>query len=347
MELYILNKQFEVIEIIDCFTNLIWITRYSGCGECELYIKAEENLFGYLQTGHYIKKINDKECMIIESIQTKYNVETGCMLIVKGRSIKSLLDRRTIISQITMSGTASEVIKRILEENIINPVDTKRKIEIEFKNFAETDKNVELQCFGENVLEKEISILEDAEMGSKMILDNGKFLYILYSGTDRSDEQEDNNRVIFSSEFENLVQSDYTTSIENYKNVAIVGGEELGSKKTVIEVGEAKGLERREIYIDGSEISANDGYITIEEYKNMLKQKGQEEIANYKVTKLFETEVQAVTFKLNQDFFLGDIVTVRDGFGNRENGRILEVIEDYNENGEYRILPTIGGKEHD
>ena len=40
MDLYILNKNFEKIGLIDTYESVIWTTRYYTYGDFELYIPA-------------------------------------------------------------------------------------------------------------------------------------------------------------------------------------------------------------------------------------------------------------------------------------------------------------------
>lgn len=40
MQLFVLDKSFEVVSLCDTFSSLIWTERYSGYGDFELYLPA-------------------------------------------------------------------------------------------------------------------------------------------------------------------------------------------------------------------------------------------------------------------------------------------------------------------
>ena len=60
--------------------------------------------------------------MVIEELEIESDPEISPTLIVKGRSLESVLDRRIIWGQIILDGNLQTEIERILDENIINPV---------------------------------------------------------------------------------------------------------------------------------------------------------------------------------------------------------------------------------
>lgn len=74
-------------------------------------------------------------------------------------------------------------------------------------------------------------------------------------------------------------------------------------------------------------------------YGQYLYNRGYEKIAEYGETVSFEGSVEPnTTFIYGQDYFLGDIVTVKNEYGITATARIVEVIKVYDENG-YSIEP--------
>ena len=60
----------------------------------------------------------------------------------------------------------------------------------------------------------------------------------------------------------------------------------------------------------------------------------------YKVTEAFSGDVDTIhTYVLERDFFLGDIVEVKNEYGIHAAPRIIEIIENSDENGT-RTIPT-------
>ena len=104
MDLYILDKSLETIGIIDVFTSVIWTKRYFSAGDFELYLPASSNNIKLLQTGNYVKRLDDDTVMIIEKIQITTDAETGNFLTVSGRSLEILLARRIVWKQTIFLG---------------------------------------------------------------------------------------------------------------------------------------------------------------------------------------------------------------------------------------------------
>lgn len=162
----------------------------------------------------------------------------------------------------------------------------------------------------------------------------------IIEGQDRSEGQTANSPVIFSAEFENLLSSTYVLDTKNYKNVALVAGEGEGKKRRTLTLGTASGLARRELFIDARDLSSNEGEITEADYTAQLSARGAEKIAEHQITQAFDGEIDtANNFILDQDYFLGDIVTVENEYQIRKNVRVSAIMETWDNQG-YTAIPT-------
>lgn len=162
----------------------------------------------------------------------------------------------------------------------------------------------------------------------------------IIEGQDRSEGQTINSPVIFSAEFENLLSSTYVLDTKNYKNVALVAGEGEGKKRRTLTMGTASGLARRELYIDARDLSSNEGEIPEAEYTAQLSARGAEKIAEHQITQAFDGEIDtANNFILDQDYSLGDIVTVENEYQIRKNVRVSAIMETWDNQG-YTAIPT-------
>jgi hypothetical protein len=99
MDIYVLNKQFDEVAVIDAFVSVIWTTRYFTSGDFELYLQAEEGLLDVLQDGFYLVREADKAAngimrnvMIIENREIVTDAENGDNLIITGRCLKSSVE---------------------------------------------------------------------------------------------------------------------------------------------------------------------------------------------------------------------------------------------------------------
>lgn len=352
MNLYILNQEFAIVDIIDTFTSLIWNHAFYGYGDFELYTKCNAAFIQSLRKDYYIVRECDilrngdviegfQNVMIIEDFQIQTDVENGDYLIVVGFGLKHLVTRRVVENQTNMSGYVHSCIKQLLNENVINPTNSARKIEgFVFSDEYATTQTMSRQATGDNLGDLIIEICQNFRIGWDIVIKNNQYIFVLYDGIDHSYNQSANNYVVFSREFDNLLSSDYTEKNSEMKNVAIVAGEGEGLQRKKITVGNATGLDRREMWVDSRNSSTNDGQISDVDYYKMLTQEGEEAIAEQSATTSFTGEADTTkTYILHNDFDLGDIVEVVNDYGIHCAARITEIVESIDENGT-NVLPT-------
>ena len=347
MDLFILDREFKTVAIIDTFESLIWTDRYYAYGDFELYLPMQSGILSILQKDYYLYLRDSEHLMIIEDFEISTDVETGSHLRVTGRSLESILERRIIWKQTTYSGTVDSIIKTIIEETIISPSIVDRKIEnFIFKDVVISslaDTTIEAQYTGDNVYEIVSSLCELFRIGFKVVLNsNNQFEFSLYSGEDRSYNQDKNQYVIFSPSFENIMNSRYIETNSKYRNVTLVAGEGDGADRKMITVGTASGLDRRELFTDARDLSSNTGekQLTDAEYNEQLTERGEEKLIEYNIKTAFEGKVEATRmFKYSEDFFLGDIVQIANEFGMEGRAYISEIIHSQSNTG-LEIYPT-------
>ena len=167
----------------------------------------------------------------------------------------------------------------------------------------------------------------------------------LYKGADRSYQQTENSYVEFSPGFDNLISSNFMTSTQNYKNIALVAGEGEGLDRKTIPVGAAEGMERYEVYIDARDISSNNGEIAELEYLTLLRERGKEKLLECLIETYFEANIEPqFMFQYRKDYMLGDITILKNEYGITAYPRIVEVIESEDETG-YKVVPTFESEE--
>ena len=262
MNLFVLDKELDVIAIVDTYTSFIWTDRYQEAGDFELCMPMDQILLSYIKRDHYLWRNDSEHVMIIESIKIESDSEDGDRAIITGRSLESILDRRVIWGLKNLSGDFQDAVKTLLEECIISPSKPERKI-ANFKFEATddtriTDLSIDTQYTGDNLYEVICALCKERNIGFKVTLENKQFVFSLYSGDDRSYDQFENPYVVFSSKFDNIIDSTYQESSEGLKNVTLVGGEGEGTERRYTAVGNIEGLERRELFTDARDISSDD-----------------------------------------------------------------------------------------
>lgn len=347
MELLVLNTTFESIAVVDTYESLIWTDRYNAYGDFEIFFAMDTGLLEYLKEDNYLWLKESEHCMIIEEIKIDSDTEDGNHLIVTGRSLESILERRIIWGQRIFSGNFQNAIQTMLNENIISPSIADRKIP-NFTFKASTDSKVtgltiDNQYTGDDLYTVIKGLCEENNIGFKIILtDDNKFEFSLYAGADRSYDQTENPYVVFSPNFENIINSNYYSSRASFRNVTLVAGEGEGAARRTAIVGSASGLDRRELFTDARDISSDteDGTLSDAEYMAQLRTKGLKNLADHIVTTAFEGEVEVTRlFKYGEDFFIGDIVQIANEYGNEGSAYISELVISNSEEG-LSIYPT-------
>lgn len=343
LNIYVLDKSLNIIDIIDTYTSIIWTNRYYECGDFELYTLATPHLIEILKEDYYlIRETHENNAMVIESISITTDAENGNYITVKGRCLKSIVYRRIIWNQTNVSGKIGKCIERLLNENVISPIDENRRIpNFQILSLLDTTDNIDTQYTGDNLGETITSICKSYGLGwnIELDLDEKKFYFVLYVGTNRSYEQTVNPWVVFSNEFENLLSTNYTFDKRNYSNVAKIAGEGEGTQRKFTTLGSATGINRYESFVDAKDLSTNEGEITDEEYFIQLEERGKEKLAERTTTENFEGETIDYRNVFGKDYFLGDVVEVVNEYGMEAVTRVIEVIESEDESGKYTI-PT-------
>lgn len=352
-----LNISLEAV--CDSFSSLLWNIEYYKCGEFEVYIAASPRNIEIFQTGRIVGRDDDKEHFgLIESVELETDSEDGDYLIIKGRFLMCLLERRIIYPTLnfTTMTTYGMIIQKAVENNALvsgNRLIPSLKLgEMQGACWSQTTK---LQVSYENLMEWIYTICEKIGGTANIRLskiDNEQYemIFELSQGTDRSILQEINPHIIFSDRYNNLLSFTYFTDTSVKKNYAYVLGKGEGEKRkrtTYFEDSEPSSLDRYEVYVDAKEISDEEQVdnetkpLSEEEYAELLKEKGKQNIVPITMKSESQIAVQSTQFQYGVDYFVGDFVTVEHHrFGIRQNKiQLVGMIESFDRNGR-NLTPT-------
>ncbi|KAA0941624.1 hypothetical protein FQ087_20940 [Sporosarcina sp. ANT_H38] len=276
------------------------------------------------------------------------------------------------------SASAETVMKHYVNGNIINPVDPSRKVaELVLASDLNRGPHISWQSRFKVVAEElsEMSSLTGVGWGVRVDYALRKLVLDVAEGRDLSVNQNVNSPVIFSPQFDNIKNMHYVDSDLNYKNVAYVAGQGEGVDRRVIVVGTDTGWNRRELFVDARDIEEiDDDENPIPEHIiiQRLTDRGLQKLAEYTQEKFLEaqimtpvktvdiekqthfatqfqivesvkvTEAFASSFVYEQDYDLGDIVTIQNkDWGVTLDARITEIKEVY-EPGGFQLEATFG-----
>lgn len=344
MRLDIYNKNLDRIGTIKKYECLIWRRRYYKTGAFELYLGFEDKLINLFQEDSIIHKVDDDEAGVIEYINLKKDVLGKEILVVKGRFITSILDRRIIWETENITDTYEKAMRILVDKNSVNTTDINRKFPNlqlgSLNNFTET---IAYQVSYENLLSEIEKLSATSNIGFRIRFDNRNKILIFetYKGLDRTEGQSVNSRCIFSRKFNNILEQEYTKYKKDYKNVNLVAGCGEGTARKFITVGQGIGIDRYELFTDARDLSdkktVNDQEVAIPEteYLQLLNQRGFEKLEDHKNIEIFDSKINT---KSNLDYKvhynLGDIITVIDKKWNvTVDTRITEIEETWDDKG--------------
>lgn len=339
IDLIVLNTNFEKIAVIDTYESLLWTDRFWQPGEFEIYTPVATSVLQYPIANNYLQIKDSEHTMIIEDVTIESNIETGNHIRIVGRSLESILDRRCVWTQTDITGNLQNGIKRLLNENIINPSIADRQISNfifeESEDEAITSLTMENQYTGDNLLDIIATLCQNNKIGFKILLnESNQFVFSLYNGIDRSYNQDPNPHVVFSPKFENIINSNYADVQSTAKTIALVAGEGevLGGDRRTRVVGSGSGLSRKELFVDARDLRSED--ISSSEYDAKLDQRGREKLEENKVTKTFDGQCETTRmYRYKEAFFMGDIVQVANEYGMESPARVTEFIWSSNQSG--------------
>lgn len=339
MDVIITDQNLNDLDIIDQ-ADVIWTTLYNGAGDFELCLPLSQKTLAIAKNGSFACREDTDTVMVIEKINIKTDKEAGDFLVVSGRSAESLLDRRIIWNQTNLNTTTTSAALQIVKENLLEPSNASRKMDIlQLGYVAPAREIIQRQLWGESLLESVVELLEMEKMGFRVRKNEMALIFDIFQGVDRSEGNAfGNTEVIFSEEYDNLLNSEYSTDLTEYKNVALVSGEGEGTATKMCQVGSVDGFERREMYLEKGSTSTNEGTITDEDYSAVLKGEGETALKEKRKTEEINAElVPNGIFKFREDYQLGDIVTL-ETYGTKMDVRIIGTTENEDSNGSNLVL---------
>ncbi len=338
------DSNLTKIGIVSGYESLIMTRRFQDVGEFEFYIDLNRNDTEKLQRFNIIRIGNrgDRSGIILHR-ELPEDTEKN-QLFIKGLTLNGLTRQRQIVPNngeafVNFSGTQEEIMKAFVNNTMINPVEVDRKISYlrlsDNKGLGSQDK---WRGRFEYLSDKLNEIAVYSNLGYEIYLHhkNNKDKYLLFDvkvGVDRRNTQRINPRVVLSTYFGNIRSSGYISSSFNEKNVIYAGGSGEYEKKLIQKVGSNKGIERIEGYEEFSSID------DVEELKTLANQRLEE----LKEIETFTTTIEPFgSYKYEEDYFLGDYLTLKDSrLGIEVQTQLLEVREIWDHDG-FNVETTFG-----
>lgn len=351
MDIFVLDNNFRASGVVSDYSSLIWTERYWEIGEFELITSTD--YFETLVMGHYLRIEPSAYFMVIESKSVKDGVLT-----VKGRALESILDRR-VIRDVPDSGNAYSVAKTIFDHALSSQATVAANqvpqiaTAIGSWNVNPFGDSFTLPAIGTYLSDAIVSLAKYASGGFRFELetpdneDTFALKFRLFMGVDRSGTTSTVETVTFSEANNNLSGSEYIQDISKIKTVAIVHLEASGSQTSRnLEVQSGvysgySGLNRRELWSEGSSIRTNSDYDSANE-DALAESKGTIDLSDHEIQTSFDTEIVPDSLiNSNKKYSVGDIVLAHTEYGVTGKFRVIEHIISSSKSDGDRTYPTL------
>ena len=244
MDFRILDQNFVDKVMLTSYESLLWVDRYNEPGDFEIYTPPTEELLEYAKVDNYLYSKDSEHTMIIEHVELTTSYEEGPRMIIKGRSLESILDRRILWYKTQIRDNIEDSIRQLLDWAIIDPTndwfiqrgmytDLDRKID----NFVfEYSRDPKIKAAfvdveygpGTDILTVIKAVCKAANIGFKITLNNNdQFVFKLYKGENRSYTQESNPWVVFSPRYHNLKTTQFSNDTTTLKNCVRTVGKSI------------------------------------------------------------------------------------------------------------------------
>lgn len=370
MELRVFDETIEPLGLIDEMASLLWHTKYFDIGTFNLLAPITDNNKRLLIEGNIIVKHDGKREVTDENggiwrraAQITYvhitKDENGLEQIeAQGYMLSQWLNKRCISPQIVATATNQSIINTMVKNNCGSGASTKRRfprfIMLAQENIAGSAVEYANEVYAKLGLEVKARA-QAGKLGYDILINerSRQYGFYLYKGKDlTAKNSEGNTPCIFSRDFDNVNEQEYTASIENCGNFIYIQGaaDESGNQPvTTVDGAGAAGLDLVEVFCDATDIArkyqSGETEITIplNTYLQMLKTRAAAELENYgKIINFVSTINTNSNLKFKQDFDLGDRITCKETkWGIQIDARITEVTETYQKGAE-EIEATFG-----
>ena len=362
MDIWVLNKDYQVSSIIDSYVSFIWTERRNAYGDFELVISDSHATRERFSDGSLITHAGTNRVMFVDSVlATDVDTEEGALsaLKVTGKSLESKLQDRSAEPNLTVTkdkvafsitGSPAENIHELFRIAVgggsafpddilpwfsLDSWDLGRTIPLppepvtfeipEGDSYSAIKAFADMYTLGFGIVR---TVLPDY---------TARIHPVIYTGDDRTTRQTENEPVLFSPEFGNLVGVTELLSSSSLKNVAYVRAQNGYAIVTPNGEPPAKGFERRVLNVKADDITLEAG----PQLELALTVRGREELAKHRSLWAVDGEIpQNSNLIYGKNYNLGDLVEVRNRLGSGSVMRIEEQIFSSDRNGA-RAYPTL------
>lgn len=343
----IMTRDFNLLGETSRYESLQITRSWHGLGVMDMRINRYKQHADKLQRGNIIfphNHLNKAYIIRHKEIELDENGKITENWIIRALPLKSWVAQRLTYppegqAYDSITSNAESVMHHYVHNHVINPADSNRVMQdIILSNNLNRGENIQWQSRYKNLAEELENIGLQSGLGWNIELDyeTKQFVFKVLEGRNLSASQSVLPPAIFSPEFNTLGQLSYVESELDYKNYAIVAGQGEGVERRIIDVGEASGFERHELFVDARDVEEETDDdppqpIPISQIEERLRNRGKQKLTEHEQEIYMEGQALSKSRLVYEvDYNLGDVVTLQNkGWGVTMDARITEVKEIY------------------
>ena len=224
--LFFFDTDLNMLGIVDSFISLRWRRKYFEAGEFEVVLPVTEYIMKWLNTDIIIMRNNYSEAGIIETIEFRDDGDNE-EVVISGRFLSCLLERRIIKSKINFSGKTIEGMNTIV--NAMTPFTSSWETEA----VTMDSPTISFQATYKNVYDYLCRLSEYSNIGFRVVpnVDSKVYMFEAWKGLDRTVSQKTNQQYSFSDDIE---KGSLVISTKTQVNYVLVGGQGEDESRVVV-----------------------------------------------------------------------------------------------------------------
>jgi len=356
MHIYTLDALLRREELVDRFVSCIWTERFTAYGDFQIVLESTAVNRRLFIPGTLLACNLSNYIMRVETVEDGIDEEGRPLITVKGPSLEFILEDRVafgVLDDLTttpkwvITDAPADVARKIFHDicvtGILDPGDVIPFIQegsfLPESTLPEPIDPITVELDPTTVYQAVKDICDAWGLGFRLIRngDASQIYFDIFAGSDRTTQQDISDAVVFTPELDNLQNTKQLTSVDDYKNAAYVfspAGYVVVYPQDVDP--ETAGFQRNVLVVVATDITDENP-----DPEAAMIQRGNEELAKHRSFSAFDGEVDPNSgYRYGIDYFLGDLVEVRDTDGATNIMRVTEQIFVSDDEGE-RAYPTL------
>lgn len=240
LKLEVYSPALELLGLLEVHRSVIWESKAFGAGSFSLESLITEESRALLVPDN-ILWIEGDTAGVIEHIQQQAGTD-GPYITVKGRDLTGLLDRRILWGLYDLNATPPAVMHHLVQDSAVRPTrgdsEARKLPGLALLDAPAGGNKIRYQKTGGSLLDA-LELLGEAYQVAFGVRFNAavpRMEFWTRWGADRSVTQSINEPVFYSTELDDVLESEYSYDSANYRNVSLVAGEGEGKDRVLVTV---------------------------------------------------------------------------------------------------------------